>query len=201
MVPKPFLPPICLTRILLPSPITWSYYKGKHTILIGANAEFYSTTNLFIPNNFGNYSYSRQGDFDAVGDNFLDDFLNERPASQFSYSYGLNSSVNGDETTGAAAEFNSSLFGLYVQDEIQASDKLKLTVGLRADINFFEDTPENPFFNNPATLDQFPYNLQGARTGEFIDPQVYFSPRFGFNYDVTGDAHFPTAWGCRYLHE
>ena len=170
-------------------------YKGKHTILIGANAEFYSTTNLFIPNNFGNYSYSRQGDFDAVGDNFLDDFLNERPASQFSYSYGLNSSVNGDETTGAAAEFNSSLFGLYVQDEIQASDKLKLTVGLRADINFFEDTPENPFFNNPATLDQFPYNLQGARTGEFIDPQVYFSPRFGFNYDVTGDRTFQLRGG------
>ncbi len=169
-------------------------YKGKHTILVGANAEFYQTKNLFIPDNFGNYSYRRQGSFDFVGTSFLDDFLNGLPATQYSFSYGLNSSTNGDETTGAAAEFNSSQFGLYVQDEIQANDKLKLTVGLRADINFFEDTPGNPFFDD-ATKDQFPYNLRGASPGQFIDPQVSCSPRVGLNYDVNGDRTFQLRGG------
>ena len=67
------------------------------------------------------------------------------------------------------------------------NEKLKVTVGLRADINFFEDTPENPFFNADSVLAQFPYDLQGARTGQFIDPQISWSPRVGINYDVNGD--------------
>lgn len=170
-------------------------YKGRHTILIGANAEFYKTKNLFIPFNYGDYNYSRVGSINSVGPSFYDDFLNERPASTYIFSYGLNSTTNGDETTGAAAEFNSSQFGLYVQDEFQANDKLKLTLGLRADINFYEDTPENPFFNDPNTLAQFPYDLKGAQTGQFIDPQISWSPRLGFNYDVKGDRTFQLRGG------
>ncbi len=167
-------------------------YKGRHSILIGANAEFYKVKNLFIPFNYGDYNYSNQRRSDgtiisSVGANYLEDFIAGRPASLYQFSYGLNSATNGDETVGAAAEFNSSQLGFYVQDEIQASDKLKLTIGVRADINFFEDTPVNPFFNDVATLDQFPYNLEGARTGAFIKPQVSWSPRIGFNYDVLGD--------------
>ncbi|MTI20089.1 TonB-dependent receptor, partial [Fulvivirga sp. RKSG066] len=170
-------------------------YRGRHTILVGANAEFYSVKNLFIPFNYGDYNYSRQRGVNSVGPTFLDDFLNERPASLYQFSYGLQSSVNGDETEGSAAEFDASQLGFYIQDEIQANDKLKLTVGLRADINFFNDTPANPFFNDQATLDQFPYNLRGARTGEFIDPQVSWSPRVGFNYDVRGDRTFQMRGG------
>ncbi|TRX50419.1 TonB-dependent receptor [Fulvivirga sp. M361] len=170
-------------------------YKGRHTILVGANAEFYSVKNLFIPFNFGDYTYEFTRGVGSVGPSFLDDFLNRRPASLYQFSYGLNSAQNGDETTGTAAEFNSSQFGLYVQDEVQVNDKLKLTVGVRADINFFEDTPANPFFNDPSTLRQFPYNLQGAKTGEFIDPQVSWSPRIGFNYDVRGDRTFQLRGG------
>jgi len=171
-------------------------YKGKHTILIGANAEFYSTKNLFIPFNYGDYDYSQQRGVNSVGPSFLDDFLNERPASLYIFSYGLNSTQNGDETTGAAAEFNAGQFGLYLQDEYQATEKLKLTFGLRADINYFEDTPSNPFFNRPEVLAQFPYDLEGAKTGDFIDPQVSWSPRFGFNYDVNGDRSFQIRGGA-----
>lgn len=159
-------------------------YKGKHSILIGGNFEFYKVENLFIPFNYGEYQWSRGN---PVSGSFLNDFITGELATQYSFTYGLNSTTNGDETTGAAAEFTASQLGFYVQDEIQMNEKLKLTVGLRADVNFFEDTPENELFNDPATLAQFPYDLQGAKTGQFIDPQISWSPRVGFNYDVKGD--------------
>ncbi len=160
-------------------------YKGKHTITIGANAEFYTTKNLFIPFNYGEYRYETQRNIPSVSGSFLQDFYDGQPASLYQFSYGLRSNSLGDESENAAAEFNSSQFGVYVQDEYQVNDKLKVTLGLRADINVFEDVPENTFFNE--NLDQFPYDLQGARSGDFIDPQVSWSPRFGFNYDAYGD--------------
>lgn len=171
-------------------------YKGRHTILIGANAEFYDVKNLFIPFNYGDYVYSLQRGVGPVGENFLEDFLAGRPASLYQFSYGLSSTLNGDETVNSAAEFNAAQYALYVQDEIQASDKLRVTVGLRADLNTWDDTPLNTFFNDPATLEQFPYDLQGARTGEFIDPQISWSPRVGFNYDVKGDRTFQLRGGA-----
>ncbi|HBH23142.1 MAG TPA: hypothetical protein DDY13_06920 [Cytophagales bacterium] len=161
-------------------------YKGKHTILAGVNMEFYGTKNLFIPYNYGDYSYSFQRGFGPATDSFLNDFLTGQPVNLYQFSYALEGEGRGDNSSGAA-EFNASQFGFYVQDEFQATDKLKLTFGLRADINFFEDTPENEFFNVDSVLAQFPYDLQGARTGEFIDPQVSWSPRIGFNYDWHGD--------------
>ena len=161
-------------------------YKGRHTLLVGANAEFYRTKNLFIPFNFGEYRYEVQRNIPSVSGSFLQDFYDGRPASLYQFSYGLRTDARGDESDGAA-EFNSSQFGLYVQDEFQVSDRLKLTLGLRADVNFFEDTPGNPFFNVDSVRNRFPYDLQGAQTGDFIDPQVSWSPRFGFNYDVKGD--------------
>ncbi len=170
-------------------------YKGKHSFLIGANAEFYKVENLFIPFNYGDYSYSNQRGVGSVGPSFYDDFMNERSPNLFIFSYGLNSTLNGDETTDAAANFNASQFGLYVQDEYQASNQLKFTFGIRADINFYDDTPENPFFNDPAVIGQFPYDLQGARTGQFIEPQVSVSPRVGVNYDVSGDRTFQLRGG------
>ncbi|MEJ2006070.1 MAG: hypothetical protein P8X57_14160, partial [Cyclobacteriaceae bacterium] len=47
----------------------------------------------------------------------------------------------------------------------------------------------NQDFNNNTLplIESFGYDLQGAETGAFIDTQVLFSPRVGFNWDVNGD--------------
>ena len=69
------------------------------------------------------------------------------------------------------------------------NDNFKLTVGLRMDIQSFDDTPENEVFNNTVIpqLEAFGYTLKGARVGQFIEPQALFSPRVGFNWDISGD--------------
>ncbi|WP_339811559.1 TonB-dependent receptor [uncultured Imperialibacter sp.] len=153
-------------------------FKGKHTFTIGTHNEFYKTYNLFIRQAFGAYQYDS-----------LSGFMNDLNARQFDVSYSLVDDVVGDGSAGAA-EFTGMQLGVYGQDEFQASDKLKLTLGLRVDIPIFNDnTLENADFNSNAVsaIEAQGYDLKGAKTGEFIGASVLFAPRFGFNYDVTGD--------------
>jgi len=169
----------------------FSIYKGRHSLLFGVNFEYFNAGNLFIRDNFGAYTWADDNDNNITG---LDKFFDEMPADRYQRSFSLVDDVTGDESN-AIAEFQQMLLGIYVQDEYQATDNLKLTGGLRIDIPFWPDEqPVNEQFNNetiPAIEEAysgiFDDPLQGARTGEFIDPQVLFSPRLGFNWDITGD--------------
>ncbi|MBO3699416.1 carboxypeptidase regulatory-like domain-containing protein [Roseivirga sp. E12] len=152
-------------------------YKGRHTYTFGVNAEFYSVENLFIAFNYGEYEYDD-----------LNQFLTDQPASDYFRLYSNRDNLTGDGSI-AAAIFNSSLFGLYAQDEMQVNNDLKITFGLRVDMQAFDDTPENADFNNNSIplYEAAGYDLKGARIGQFIKTQPLLSPRFGFNWDVNGD--------------
>ena len=164
----------------------FEYYRGRHTFLAGVNAEFYTVTNLFIPFNYGDYEWTRSTPVNGVSN--LDDFVTDVPSNFYIRSFSLRDNVTGDESI-AGVKFNGSLFGIYLQDEYQATDNLKLTLGIRGDIQSFDDTPTNPSFNSSTVplLEAQGYDLEGAQTGDFINSQIYWSPRFGFNYDLNGD--------------
>lgn len=162
----------------------FEYYKGRHTFLFGANLELGKTTNLFIPFNYGDYGWERR---EPIGASNLEDFLNGEPADDYIRSYSLVDNNTGDGSA-SGITFNGSLFGIYAQDEWQATDNLKLTIGIRGDIQSFDNTPTNTDFNdNALPLIEAQYDLGGAATGSFINSQFYFSPRIGFNWDVSGD--------------
>lgn len=161
----------------------FSLYKGKHTITIGTHNEFYNMNNVFIRQNFGSYRYNTIADFiaDVNGGTNL--------ATQYDRSYSLVDNTTGDNTNAAAA-FKAMQIGLYVQDEFQVNEKLKLTGGLRIDIPSFVDDPEeDTYFNNTTIglIEAAGYDLKGARAGQAPDAQILFSPRLGFNYDLKGD--------------
>jgi len=161
----------------------FTLYKGKHTITLGTHNEFYNMRNVFIRQNFGSY------DYDTVQD-FIDDVNGASGlATQYDRSYSLTDNTTGDNTN-AAAEFKAMQLGFYVQDEIQVSDKLKISGGIRVDIPSFTDDPvEDTYFNNTTVglIEAAGYDLQGARAGQAPKAQFLISPRFGFNYDVKGD--------------
>ena len=162
----------------------FSIYAGRHNILIGANLEFFKAGNLFIRENFGSYQY-----FDNDSITGVQRFLNGDPADQFDRSFSQVDNITGDNSA-AIAEIRQNLFGLYVQDEFQVNDQLRLTGGLRVDLPIWpNDVPENRNFNEETipALEAAGYNLEGARTGQFIKSTLLFSPRLGFNYDVLGD--------------
>ncbi len=151
-------------------------YAGRHNITIGTNNEFSSSENLFLRQNFGEYRFSN-----------VNDFLVGNLANRYRHGYSLIGG-SGDESQGAA-EFDIFQFGLYAQDVYNVTDNLKLTFGARIDVPFWSDYDANNDFNTRTIplLEAAGKDLRGAVTGEGIDAQVHFSPRFGFNWDVKGD--------------
>ena len=152
-------------------------YRGRHTILLGGSFEHYDVANLFLAYNYGQYEFNSFNDFYTNGD-----------ASFFQRVYSLVDNVSGDESS-AIAEFRSSQLGFYAQDEFQVSDRFKLTGGIRFDLPFYGDTPQNEAFNTDTAplLEAAGYDLRGAEVGSFIRPNLQVSPRVGFNYDVFGN--------------
>lgn len=162
----------------------FSLYKGKHTLTFGLNVEYSNTYNLFMRKNFGEYRYSSVADFLTTGT------TGEVPAYQYERGYSLVDNITGDGSE-AAAIFSMLQWGIYGQDEIQFNDNFKLTAGLRIDMPMFmKDPKEDTHFNEvtkPA-LEAAGWDMLGAQAGKMPASQLMFSPRVGFNWDLTGDA-------------
>jgi len=152
-------------------------YKGAHTITIGTHNEFSSSKNLFFANNYGFYRFSN-----------INDFLTDALPNQYQRGYSLLSEGVGDNSSGAA-EFDLAQYGLYFQDEYQASNNLKLSFGIRFDMPVWKDGLLNDDFNNRTIpiLEAAGKDLQGAKAGAGISSTIHLSPRLGFNWNVNGE--------------
>ncbi len=143
--------------IELTDDLTW--IKGNHTLTIGTHNEFFTFDNLFIQNGFGAYEFRT-----------LDDFVQNRPARVYNFSF-----VNAGQSP--SQKFDVQQLGLYGGDQWALRSNLTLTYGLRVDVPFFPDEPSR----NPLTE-----TLYGFRTDELPDGKEMISPRVGFNWDIGG---------------
>jgi hypothetical protein len=162
--------------------------KGAHNMTFGGNFENYNIRNVFVRQNYGQYTFNSLADFNTYFDN---DATNDALADSYFHSYSLvdPAGTSGDAIQNAAAEFQYSQLGLYAQDQWSIADNFKLTYGVRFDVPFFESGAVNDDFNNRTVglLEAEGYDLEGARVGKKIKSQIHVSPRAGFNWDVTGD--------------
>ncbi len=136
--------------------------KGKHTLTFGTHNEFFNFDNLFIRENFGAYQF-----------NSLDAYA-AGLAAQYDYSFSLTSNPK------QSAKFDVTLLSFYAGDQWAVRDNLTISYGLRLDLPLFPDKPTR----NPVSEQAF-----GLRTDEVPDGNEVWSPRFGFNWDVTQDGH------------
>jgi hypothetical protein len=136
----------------------FSFHKGNHLITVGTHNEFFKFRNLFIRDNFGSYRFSSL------------DNLQAGLAQSYDYSF----SLTGDPQQ--AARFKINQFGFYAGDLWRLRPHLTLNYGVRLDIPNFPDKPTA----NPAALTNF-----GYATDVVPSPKM-FSPRAGFNWDVSG---------------
>ena len=143
-----------------------TYYFGNHKLLAGINYEHQMADNQYMRNGTGYYRYKS-----------LDDFLNEKAPEIVNLTYGY----NGEKEPAARVQY--SKLGLYVQDEWQATNKFKLTYGIRLDDIFFNN---GDLMTNNA-IKELDYNGRHIDTGKWPSSKVIFSPRVGFTYDVLGD--------------
>lgn len=182
-----------------------NFLLENHTITAGVSFEKFQFDNSF---NLGAYGYDENGDFvqevgafAAYGSlaAFMTDVNDGTLASAIANAESLNTTNNSLPTGDgwALAETNVGQFALYVQDEWNVNDNFKLTYGIRFDKPLYFDTQDKideniarkPFTFDPS-IDYFNPNTNqttkiDSRT--LPDNGFLFSPRFGFNWDASGD--------------
>lgn len=137
-----------------------SVSAGAHNLTLGTSNQFINFYNLFFQNGYGIYTFAS----DSL-------FLAGRPST-----FQVQHLAPGGKP---AADFNVRSLSAYLQDRWNAADNVVLTLGLRLDRSSLPDKPSN----NPLVPQFYP----GRSTINVPDPGIIFSPRFGFNWDVTGD--------------
>lgn len=158
-----------------------SIYAKKHTITAGLNLQRQEYRNVFFPGSQGVFVYNSLADFYRDGQGFLDNAnRTTSPVTLRRFQYRYSALPGGAEPVQPTEVWYG---GLYLQDEWEATDNFKLTLGVRADMPVFDETG----FEN-RTVSGETYRLEGQNirinTAKLPDPQLLFSPRLGFNWDV-----------------
>ena len=164
----------------------FSYFLGQHVITAGSTFEYFKFFNAFnifryglfmVPAQFGGTTFGSLDEFfdatDPTSENFID----------FRASYV-------DPTAGSPFKGENIEVGqlsFYVQDEFSVSPVFNLTAGLRVDMPmYFTEPVDNPFSRGLTLLDEND-NPEVVDQSKLPDVQYLFSPRIGFNWDVSGD--------------
>ncbi|MDP2470989.1 MAG: TonB-dependent receptor [Candidatus Palauibacterales bacterium] len=162
----------------------FTYFKGRHSVTLGANFEefrFFNSFNLFRYGTFG---------FPGGAGNFtsLDDFFtrtNPDPAINGGNFYDARSFVVTGDYKGE--KFSLGQVGVYLQDQFVVNPRFTLNAGLRVDFPmYFTDPVDNPFSRSLTAI-----NGDGETVvvdqSKLAGTQALWSPRIGFNWDVAGD--------------
>jgi len=163
----------------------FSYFAGRHVITAGVNFEyfkFYNSFNLFyaglfmVPAQFGGTTFTSLSDFFALTDPTKPNFVDFNKIA-----------ANAVKNPFKGEDIKVGQLAFYAQDEFQLSEQLSLTYGLRVDIPmYFNDMVDNPFSRSLNLLDA-DGNKEVVDQSKLPSAAPLFSPRVGFNWDVTGD--------------
>ncbi|MCK9211529.1 MAG: carboxypeptidase regulatory-like domain-containing protein [Ignavibacteriaceae bacterium] len=163
----------------------FSYFAGNHVITAGVNFEsfkFYNSFNLFfaglfmVPVEYGGTTFSSLNQFFQLTDPANPSFVDFNKIA----SDAAKNPFKGEDIKVGQLAF-------YAQDEFLVSEKLTLTYGVRVDIPmYFNDMVDNPFSRSLNLLDA-DGNPEVVDQSKLPKATPLFSPRVGFNWDVTGD--------------
>lgn len=156
-----------------------TYRTGVHTLLFGTHNELYKIDYGFVNSWNGRVDYLS-----------IDDYLNNIPYRvRGSYNF-----LNNDRDhilSNPEAVFNVNMLGLYIQDEIQLTERLKITPGLRADYVHLPDKPRLSDQVRTALTDSYFGTTYTYTPLERIENKYFnkiqVSPRLGFRYLLKED--------------
>jgi len=161
-------------------------FKGKHTITTGFSFERYESENVFFPGSQSAYVYNSLADFYSDANGFLaspNRTTSDVSLRRFQVRW---ANIPGQEKPVQPLKVNYG--GIYGQDEIQVNKDFLVTIGLRIDVPFFAETGfrnqdvEALNFTDPSGA------VRKFRTDLLPEPNILWSPRVGFNYDLSQGA-------------
>ncbi|MDH4062973.1 MAG: TonB-dependent receptor, partial [Acidobacteriota bacterium] len=160
-------------------------FSNRHTVTFGGSFERYTSENVFFPGSQSVYVYNTLDDFYTDLNGYLaNPNRTTSPITLRRFQVRYNN-IPGQEKPIQPLEVNYT--GAYAQDEWSVSDNLKLTLGLRFDVPFFGETG----YAN-AEADQLTFRDEAGgpvtySTAKLPDPNILWSPRAGFNWNVDSE--------------
>ena len=161
-----------------------SLFRGRHVLTLGTNFEYFSFFNSF---NIFRHGVFFLPYFIPIGSTFqsLNEFFTATAPGAGQKDF------RGMITPATAPYKGENIavgqLALYAQDELVATERLRLTFGVRVDFPlYFTDPVDNAFSRGLTALDE---NRQSETVDQSKLPGAtpLFSPRFGFNLNVAGE--------------
>ena len=146
------------------------YTVGKNRFVAGLQFEHNVAKNGYLQGGAGYYVYET-----------WDDFKNDREPLAFRIAHG-----NNDALAQEYPQFTYMQYSIYLQDEINFSERFKATVGIRFEV------PSYPSIDNNENKDftQAFANYGGYKTSDMPKARLAVAPRVGFNWDMTGERKY-----------
>lgn len=155
------------------------WYAGDHTFTLGTSLRLFDFNNQFVDYFYGRYRYP-----DAEA------FFNSARNDSANGAYLMKYSTDKDNPA-PATEIRTLQTSLYIQDEWQPTNQLRVTGGVRADVPFYPvDLP-----SNESVASKTFKNGKQVKVSELPDPSIHWSPRLGFNYRFGKKRQFQLSGG------
>jgi hypothetical protein len=190
-----------------------TYTTGNHTLTFGSSFEKYAFKNSFNLGAYDNFRapsdpvryYGTFSSYSSVNAFLLDaaqPFASSSIKQNLQYAQNTYDSRNsfavGGDKGWKLAELNVGQVAFYAQDDWNINDDFKLTLGLRADKPLYFNTSDliQKYIDtdNGASRDNNRdyFNPQTGNSVKLISTvlpsnKLLWSPRLGFNWDITGD--------------
>ena len=149
---------------------------GKHNLFGGIQFEHNFAANGYAQAAAGYYAFEATPEQVASG-NWAQVFTPEH-ARLFGITYG-----NNDAHSMFTSKMKTNQWSLYLQDNMSLSDRFRMSLGVRFEL------PSYPSLKNNYNADYEKIDFGGRhfRTDNVPDASISFSPRVGFNWDITGE--------------
>ena len=151
---------------------------GKHNLFAGLQFEHNFAANGYAQAAAGYYTFEATPEEAAAGD-WASVF--GRGPRTFGITYGNNAAHSM-----FTSEMSTNQWSLYIQDNISWSERFRMSIGARFEL------PSYPSLKDNYNDDYYKLDFGGRhfRTDNVPNSSVSFSPRIGFNYDLTGDRKY-----------
>ena len=149
---------------------------GKHNLFGGLQFEHNFAANGYAQAAAGYYAFEATPEQVAAGD--WASVFTPAQTRLFGITYG-----NNEGHSMFTSEMSTNQWSLYLQDNWSISDRFRMSLGVRFELPSYPSL-ENNFNEGYYNID---FGGQHFRTDNVPDASVSFSPRVGFNWDVTGE--------------
>ncbi|MGD8306228.1 MAG: TonB-dependent receptor [Ignavibacteria bacterium] len=163
-------------------------FTGNEIITLGATFEYYKFFNSFNIFRHGVFFLPNFLDFIGGAQFFsLEEFYARTDPNDPDNFYDFRSVVTPSDAPFKGEVIEVAQLSLYAQDEFIVSPRFNITLGLRADIPMYITEPvDNPFSRGLTLLDE-EGNPEIIDQSRLPSSRPLWSPRIGFNYDISGD--------------